>query len=205
MTSGESSSDPTSRALGEQYCRFVDRVHGTYLDATLAMGSMASWYMQSSRARWDELEKNGKPLTWDEFNPEIVYAGSIQGEPGDLHRSRLHDVIARNVPSGGNWAFLGLMCVVGVYQVWDEYYRVAIAKARGVPADDLRSDIFGELRHLRHAIIHRQGYASDKVALAKLTRAFAEGDPIKLEPEDLHDIVHLVKAATRALAHPFPA
>lgn len=182
----------------EQFCRYVDRIHGTYLDATMAMGGMAASYMQMDRARWPDLEKKKGTVSWEELNPEIVYGGSIKGKKGELHRTRLHDLIDRTSPGGSNWVFLALMCIVGAYQIWEEHSRSAIASALGVKKNDLRADVFGEVRQLRGAIIHNRGYATREVARAKITRAFPEGSPIILTPEDLHDIFHSLKAAARA-------
>jgi hypothetical protein len=188
----------------EQFCRFADRIHGTYLDATMGMGGMSSWYMKMDRERWKEFEQAKESFTWDVFNPEIVYGGTVRGKQGELHRTRLHDIIARNSPGGSNWVFLALMCVVGLYQIWDEHFRGALAQAMGMKSDELRADIFGELRHLRNSIIHRQGYASAEVAQAKLTRAFPEDTPIVMEPQDLHDITDLVKEAAREVVRDHP-
>ena len=195
----------TADAIAEEYCRFVDRIHGTYLDATLAMGTMARWYMDSSRAQWDALEKEGKPVTWEHLNPAVVYSGTVRGEETELHSASLQEVIARNVVDGSNWQFLGLMCVVGIYQIWDEHFRGQIAAALGVTPHDLKADIFGEIRELRKCIIHRRGYASERVAKAVLTRPFPEGAPITLVPQDLHDIADRVKEATRDLVKRDPS
>lgn len=194
------SSDESPEAVAEEYCRFVDRVYGMFLDATFAMGNMASWYMDSNRGHWKELEQTGQELKYDDFNPEVVYSGSVRGDPGDLHRSRLHDVIARNVPSGGNWHFLALMCVVGIYSAWEDHFRARIAAGLGLQKKDLKADVFGEVGALRHSIVHRRGFASDKVAKAKLTKAFPEDEPIKLEPEDLHEVALLMQDGARMLS-----
>ncbi len=199
MTTAEETG-PTAEALAEQYCRFVDRIHGTYLDATLAMGNMARWYMDSSGAHWDELKREGSGPTVEDLNPKVVYSGTVRGDTAELHSASLLEVIARNAVDGSNWQFLGLMCIVGIYQVWDEHFRVQIAAALGVTAHDLKADIFGEVRELRRCIIHRRGYASARVASAVLTRPFADGAPIMLVPQDLHDIVDMIKEATRNFA-----
>jgi len=85
-----------------------------YLDATIGMGEIARGYMQMQTDRWKELEESAKPMTEQEFNPEIVYGCSVRGKGGDLHRTTAHEIIARNSLGGANWQFLGLMCVVGL-------------------------------------------------------------------------------------------
>jgi hypothetical protein len=181
----------------EQFCRFVDSVHGTFLDATFGMGGMAGWYMDTSQARWKELDEAGS-LTPDDLNPEVIYGGQVRGQDADLHRTRMHDLIARNSPNGSNWIFLALMCVVALHHMWDEHFRGELARALNVDKDSLKAEIFGEVRHLRNAIIHRLGIASDKVAAAKLTRSFPEGSRLILTPQDLHDLTDMMKESARA-------
>jgi hypothetical protein len=181
----------------EQFSRYVDQIQGAYLDATMAMGGMASWYMQMDRARWPELEKKKGAVSWEEFNPEIIYGGSVKGKKAELHRTRLQDLINRNSPGGSNWVFLALMCVVGVYQIWEEHSRGEIASALGVKKNEVTGEVFGEVRHLRGAVIHNRGYATREVARAKITPAFAEGTPIILDPQDLHEVFDSLKVAVR--------
>src|SRR4051812_9205911 len=115
--------DSPSTLICEQFCRFVDFIHGMYLDATVGMGGMAHWYMEMQTERWKHLEGSEQLITEKEFNPDIVYGGVIRGKDGQLHRATAHEIIERNSPGGANWQFLGLMCVVGLYQIWDEHFR----------------------------------------------------------------------------------
>jgi hypothetical protein len=186
----------------DEFCWFVDHVHGTYLDATMAMGQHAAWLMKTDLARLESLGEGRSDVGWEELNPEVAYTGTIRGRDGNLNTTRLHDLIARNSVQGANWTFLALMCVVAIYQVWDDQYRAEIAVCLGVDKSAIKADIFGELRHLRRSIIHRRGLAVDEVANAKLTRAFPPGARLVLEPQDIHDIVDLVKEGARSCLIP---
>ena len=44
--------------------------------------------------------------------------------------------------------------VVSAYQMWEEVTRGDIAKALGTSHNDIRSDLMGEWRHLRHWLVH---------------------------------------------------
>ena len=47
--------------------------------------------------------------------------------------------------------------IVFIYQLWDEHYRVEIAKVLGLGSkDEVYCDLLGDLRHIRHSIIHSQ-------------------------------------------------
>jgi len=52
--------------------------------------------------------------------------------------------------------------VVFIFHLWDEYYRPRIAKAMGLEqSKQLKSDLFGDVRLLRNAIIHNQAILTE--------------------------------------------
>ena len=51
--------------------------------------------------------------------------------------------------------------IVLVYHLWDEYYRPRIAEALCVETCRVRSDLMGDLRLVRNAIIHNKAELSD--------------------------------------------
>ncbi|MGH7685403.1 MAG: hypothetical protein ACREN2_01075, partial [Candidatus Dormibacteria bacterium] len=55
---------------------------------------------------------------------------------------------------------LGQQWVTHVFAYWEHYYRPAIAGAIGCDADEVRHDLFGDLRLLRHDILHARGQAT---------------------------------------------
>jgi hypothetical protein len=93
----------SAKQVCDEFCWFVDQVHGTYLDATMAMGERAGALMKMDLARLQSLGDAREHVDWDELNPEVVYTGTIRGADGQLHSTRLHDLIARNSVQGGNW------------------------------------------------------------------------------------------------------
>jgi hypothetical protein len=187
--------------LVTRYCWAVDQVHGIFLDATMAMGQLAQRYMQYDINRLEQLRERGD-LTPKLFNPELVYHGEVKGNPAELHSTHLHDLINRNVLGGNNWIFLGQMCVVAIYQFWEDHYRQHLARALNTGPETLRADVFGELRHLRRSIIHKGGYALPEVAKLQILRRFAPGELITLEPKDIHNLADEVKAAARSFLRP---
>lgn len=79
-----------------------------------------------------------------------------EGEPWSAgstmqHRSTQREFKERHAPGGQNARLLGCMVVVFIYQYWDEDLRQQLADAAGVAKNEVRSDVFGEVRHLRHA------------------------------------------------------
>ena len=53
--------------------------------------------------------------------------------------------------------------IVFMYHLWDEYYRPRIAAALGLEqCGQLKSDLFGDIRLIRNAIIHNQAILTEK-------------------------------------------
>lgn len=52
--------------------------------------------------------------------------------------------------------------VCAIYSLWDEYYRHAIAKEAGVNQKQIRSDLMGDLRHVRNCIVHKKSVMADE-------------------------------------------
>lgn len=80
--------------------------------------------------------------------------------------------------------------VVTVYTAWEEDFRGRVAAARGASKNDVASEFFGDLRRLRHDIVHHRGVASaDHSArcgtTAVVQRKLAAGDPIYISDEEL--------------------
>lgn len=105
------------------------------------------------------------------------------------------DVKARNVVNGTNTLLLGSNCIVALYGYWEEYLRIELGIAKGIipqgstNTDEVRrelnkhvvSDIWGDLRHLRHSIVHSNGWAYSKIEKCKIITCFKENDYIILD------------------------
>ena len=72
--------------------------------------------------------------------------------------------------------------VVFTYQLWEEFARPNIAQALGVKHDDVKSDLMGEWRHLRHWLVHpskenEQTYFKNANMLTKIPGGLRPGNP----------------------------
>jgi len=173
---------------------------GVYLDATVAMGELAKQYMQWDSERLSELSQRAEVPDPREFNPYLSYTGEEDGQTISLHDTTVHELIRRNTVHGTNWTFLASMCLVSIYQFWEDVYRGRLADSLGVNKNELAHPVFGELRHLRRSIVHNKSRALPEVQRAKSLPAFQDGQPIALTYEMLRIVVREVEAAARQLA-----
>lgn len=70
-------------------------------------------------------------------------------------------IILDSQDDGPNWDFMGSMCVVAAYQLWENHYRARIARHLSRTGTPLCIPIFGDLRRFRRAIIHNRSRWSD--------------------------------------------
>jgi hypothetical protein len=136
--------------------------------------------------------ENGQPvIVWasveDPARPDVIH-----------HRTfRADDFVAVNSEAGFNERQTCWSIIVFVYAYWDEETRWQIAKIRGVEKDEVRVDVFGDLRLLRRSIIHDGGVlkASDHVKLKVLSNLFQPGTLISPTHDEMHKIFVAIKSA----------
>lgn len=82
-----------------------------------------------------------------------------------------------------------------LYTVWESDLRPRLAAASGVELNEICSDIMGDLKELRHAIIHsRNILRPDKHRkLKKLAGIFRADQEVTIAYDDMHTIFVLVK------------
>src|SRR5207302_7692652 len=86
----------------------------------------------------------------------------------DFHKATQGEVKARNSPDGSNYKTLGQLCLVALYDYWNEHLRREYVVAKGqLNANERDSDLvekrlrkhasydlWGDLGKLRNAIVH---------------------------------------------------
>ncbi len=166
------------------YQRILDNLLGTYLDS-IAGYSLNIQRLTSSQARLDLKAKHRGTLSY-------TYGIGPPEENFPIHVTDQSEMITRNSPHGRNARLIGNMLVVLVYEYW-EYYREIIASLMKIPTNDLRYDIFGDLRHLRHSIIHNRGIVTNNLAnKSKELTWFKRGEQIHLGRNQILLIINRV-------------
>src|SRR5690349_13836078 len=83
-------------------------------------------------------------------------------DPGWLPRTewRLSDAVRQVQDDGPVETLLGQQWIVSVYALWEEEYRPRLAEAHGRTPTEETYPLLGDLRRLRHDVIHHRGIAS---------------------------------------------
>lgn len=86
-----------------------------------------------------------------------------------------------------------------IYQFWEDKYREEIALSKGISKSDLNSNLFGDIRYLRHSIIHNNGRGIDEVDKCKLLKWFRAEDQIVIDSKKMDILIVLIKNEINAL------
>jgi hypothetical protein len=106
---------------------------------------------------------------------------------------------ARNRVAGDNYMLVGNLCLVAIYQLWEDQYRALLAKSLGKAKNDLVSPALGDVRKFRQAIIHNHAVATEEVERAEIFRWFRRGETINLDEDRFDEVAGRVRDYLRSL------
>jgi hypothetical protein len=162
-----------------------------------ALAGFAGHYTRVERqvhrvSRASETRKNEKG------EPVVVWASYEDPTKPDIIHNRIiraDDYLAANAPSGSNEQKHARAIVVFLFTYWEDEIRPRLAKATEVDVNEIRSDIMGDMRVLRNAILHSKSVLrSDKhKELKKLRDMFTVDQPLHFAYDDMHKIFVLIK------------
>ena len=152
--------------------------HGFYLDARVAL-------LVSNK----EVRRKVPPETDLEEVPMMFGAGP-RGSPV-RHGTTVAEYLRRTDDGGRDHALLGQWFVVLIFGLWESRHRKRLALALELEKEtDLTAHIFGDLRHLRHAVVHDGGAVTTKTErVMKVLTFIKNSDQLTLSHEHVDQIV----------------
>jgi hypothetical protein len=128
----------------------------------------------------------------------VVYASyEDPSQPDVIHNRiiRASDYIAANSKDGSNAQQHSQAVLVFLFTYWEDEIRPRLATSKSVELQEINSDIMGDLRILRHAILHAKGIlrTSEHKRLKKLKETFVVDQPIHISYNNMHQIFVLIK------------
>ncbi|HEX9402150.1 MAG TPA: hypothetical protein VF912_18740 [Anaeromyxobacter sp.] len=174
---------------------FVNNQVGVYMDSVAGFqGNTVHIERQVARVqrRVAHLNKDGQPVmvlasVEDPALPEVIHHRII----------RAQDFLRANAESGFNHRQVCWSIIVFVFAYWDEQVRPQIAAVRGVKTKDVKVDALGDLRLIRHAIVHNKGVlkSADHAKLLKMAALFKPDAKVVLTHDQMHSLFVFVKQA----------
>jgi hypothetical protein len=176
-----------------EYIAFVNQQVGVYMDA------LAGFAGHHTRVERQVHRVNRRVRsTVDESGQNIVVWASYEDptKPDVIHNRiiRASDYIAANAPGGSNEQQHARAVLVFLYTYWEDETRPRLAASKGVEKTAIRSDVMGDLRILRHAILHSKGILAGKQhRRLKKGDLFGPDHPVHIPYEGMHQIFVRIK------------
>lgn len=108
--------------------------------------------------------------------------------------SSVGELLDRCAPGGTHERRLADATVVTLYALWESVHRNALADALGIPVDDVKIPDLGDVRLLRHAIVHRTGDALAGLARCQVLRWFPPGHAPQILASHIEEMIGRVRS-----------
>jgi hypothetical protein len=176
-----------------EYIDFVNEQVGTYMDA---LGGFAGHYSRVQR----QVHRISRPVGRRQENGEtvIVYTSYEDLTKPDIIHNRIvraDTYLEANSPGGSNEQRHARSIVVFLFTFWEDEIRPRLAEAKGVSVNEIRSNIMGDMRILRHAILHAKSSIrpEEHRRLKVIGPMFPPSTPLKIAYEDMHRLFVVIK------------
>lgn len=175
--------------MAGQFVAETNAAYGLYLDALMGFTALADLVVRNQKA------------TGSKDDSQFFYG---QGPPTDPKNVLLHQTtqgaLKQRVQRGGRHYFLmGRWLIVLVYELWEAGYRTPFAQAAGIDRGTLFVSVFGDLRRLRHDILHRKGVLNGDTVNRLEVLPHPLTGCVDYDEEQVRQIIGLVKAAVDEL------
>ena len=128
----------------------VDTIYGVYLDSTSGFRELQRKIVNQQLASLHKLQKTNPKLATIEHldHKAIIYGKGNHNNPEsyELHRCTQLEYKERDSEGGLNFLFIGNMALVSIYQYWEDYYRAEISSLFGIPKNELKEPVMGDIR-----------------------------------------------------------
>ena len=189
----------TAQKLLTDFSSVVDEIHQLYLDCSLGFVHNKK-VMEDSQSK--SVEKLGLSITHQDNLP-VRFGVGAPGESTILQESTQKEFKHRNQRGGKNHITLGNLCVIHLYQYWEDYYRIELSTLLSLKKKDIISDFFGDLRLLRHSIIHHKAVAKANINNCKILQWFSPGDIIVISTDRMDHIFLMAKEEIKTLQNKY--
>jgi hypothetical protein len=186
----------------EEFIAKVELIYSIYRDCRNAFVLTLKDFKQQQETMLKEFESQGKHWTIEDLDKKKYHYGVREGKSGKISsaasftQGEWKEKIGEN---GSNVNHIGNICLVMIYQYWEDKYREEIAISKGMNNGELNSNLFGDIRYLRNSIIHNNGRANDDVDKCKILRWFRANDQIIIDANKMDLLIAYIKDEINAL------
>lgn len=177
-----------------EYIDLVNSQVGVYMDA---LAGFAGHYIRVERQVHRILGPKGRVDLASRERVVVWASYEDPASPDVIHNRiiRADDYLAINSRGGSNEHQQAQSVLIFLFTYWELEIRPRLAAVAALPLDDIKSNIMGDLRLLRHSILHAKGVLRpDKHrGLKQLATMFQPDQPIRPSYDDMNRIFVLIK------------
>ena len=173
---------------------WLDGIYGTYMDAVSGFALHHRDLKEREKEHLAAFEK------FRSANPGVEFGGATFGYARLLRRDQpvaafhMHHadydaVLSRNACGGANAVFMARMTVISIYGFWSDHIRSKLEAEFGFAKDGLKVPVFGDMRILRHCIIHNHCRADSSVRKLEVLRWVNEGDLVSPNRSQIEEMI----------------
>lgn len=171
----------TLKLIFNYFTMTISNIMGYYLDSIAGFRA----YLKETEQR-QYIATHNPRLSIPEIDKQFII--HADGDPDDpnvfiYHVCSLKNLKDRLKDGGMNEILTKQFCLIMIYEYWEGFIRQKLEKTLKVK-DAIKADIFGDIRHIRHDIIHNRGYATkEHCEKTKILTWFKEGDLIDINKD----------------------
>jgi len=185
----------------KDFLEFLSRQRGVYIDA---MAGFAGHEVRIEHQVARVVRPTSMRMGNDGLPVVMMASYEDPSKPNVIHSRivRTSDYISDNSELGFNAQQQAYSLIVFILAYWEHETRVRLAAAQGVNQNEIASDIFGDLREVRHTILHNKAiFQAEKHRKLKLLQGmFAADEPVSITFEKMHGIfVHINQGCAKLL------
>nr|VFK46138.1 MAG: hypothetical protein BECKTC1821D_GA0114238_102820 [Candidatus Kentron sp. TC] len=176
-----------------EYIDFINEQVGTYMDA---MAGFAGHHTRVQR----QVHRVQRPVGKRKEQGETVVVWASYEDPSQpdvIHNRivRADDYLKANSSGGSNEQQHARAIIIFLFTYWEDEIRPRLAASKAVSVSEVCSDIMGDIRILRNAILHAKGIirSTEHRRLRVLNSMFPSDMPIHISYEDMHRLFVLIK------------
>jgi hypothetical protein len=173
----------------QDFINFVDRQRGMFIDS---LAGFSGNRREIERQIYREQRRVSAAPGADGI-PRIMYISVEDPSKPDILIQRIIRVaeyLELNAEAGGNEQQQAQTIMVFIYTFWELETRPKLARIAGCSPDEIKVDIMGDLRRLRHAILHHKGIVSADVfkKLLRLQEIIEPDKPVHFSVDSMKKI-----------------
>ena len=177
------------KPVTDKYIWLLHQLKGYHIDSLYGFKA----YLKEVKAFQTTSSRHLKlPISTSDLDKAgMIYATGDPTDPNAIitHECTQGELKDRLKKGGLNENLVGQFCLVMAYEYWEKV-RGSIADILQVDRSNIKSDIFGDLRHIRHDIVHNIGTATKEHSeKAVILKWFKDGDPIIISGKNLDVVI----------------